>query len=110
MMLLNAGADPNILTVSGRSALGSACSGGHAAVARMLIRRGADVNVARAGRSSLLASVISSGHDEIAEMLIDAGAVTDRGGWHDDENAYRVAVRYRRERVARYLRSKGMHR
>jgi ankyrin repeat protein len=103
--LLNAGADPG-----DGFALDRACASGHAEIARLLIRRGADPNPIRGSRSSLLASVISSGHDEIAEMLIDAGAVTDRGGWYGDESAYRVAVRYRRDRVARYLRSRGLHR
>jgi ankyrin repeat protein len=107
--LLNAGADVNLRANDG-SALCWAASQGHEGVVRVLIRCGADVNPPRGGRSSLLHSVISSGHDGIAEMLIDAGADTDRGGYYHDESAYRTALRYRRDRLANYLRSKGLHR
>lgn len=104
--LLNAGADPNVFR-EGRSPLVWAAGRGDEQIVRLLLRRGAEVTGTQGIEA--LSFAIAKGHDSVAVVLVAAGAPTECGGDHV-YRVYRHAVRYRRERVAHYLRSKGLHR
>lgn len=72
-LLLNAGADPNISSSNGTTALQLASRGGYYVTAKMLIESGANVNSSNGCNTPLLAA-LQGRHAEIAELLLDSGA------------------------------------
>lgn len=80
-ILLDAGADPNVMNDRGFTPLVSACFKGGVESAKILIERGADVNVPRYYKESLLAAVTFSGENirgtanEIIDLLERNGAL-----------------------------------
>jgi ankyrin repeat protein len=99
--LLDHGADPDVRTTQGGSALYWAASNGHREVAALLLERGVAVNVARDCGWTPLTAAIYNGHEEIADLLLGAGANPDHRV--REETMYQWAVRHGRERIAKSL-------
>lgn len=77
-MLLDRGADVNLGTVYGKTALVEASARGHAQIVQMLLDRGADVNKRGEFNPSALNVASKKGHTQIVQMLLDRGAdITD---------------------------------
>lgn len=79
-MLLDAGADPNTVDISGDPIICSASGSWCDKIVSLLIKSGANVNVNDSLGDSVLARAVKSGDDTIVKMLIDAGADTN---WKD---------------------------
>lgn len=101
-MLLDAGADPNLLTVHGYSALHNAATVNHAPACFLLINRGAHINQqSLKGYTALQTASLYKSTDATA-TLISHGAdlrVTNRHG----ENAYDYALRRHHDEAAALL-------
>ncbi|KAJ6518411.1 ankyrin repeat-containing domain protein [Mycena vulgaris] len=83
-LLLQNGANPEILSPFGGSALTTACSSGNINIVRLLLASGANVNLQTARYGSALAATfsrfgLSSSQINIARLLIDRGADIDTG-------------------------------
>jgi ankyrin repeat protein len=72
--LLQAGADPNLETIQGHTALRFAVNGGHVEVVRLLIESGADVNHKAADGEAPLMIAQRLKNDQVTEVLRAAGA------------------------------------
>jgi len=72
--LLQAGADPNLETFQGHTALRFAVNGGHVEVVRLLIESGADVNHKAADGEAPLVIAQRLKNDQVTEVLRAAGA------------------------------------
>lgn len=80
-ILLDRGADVNVRSTAGHTALWFAARQGHLESVRVLVEGGAKVNDSD---SSVLLTAINNGHSDIATFLLDSGAdpnVPDRGGY-----------------------------
>ena len=72
--LLEAEANPNSITISGRTALFAACRGAHAGCATELLQQHADPNARdESGRTALLAACAKQ-HVECVQLLLTCGA------------------------------------
>lgn len=81
-MLLDAGADPNMI-IAGEPLLGRVCEGKHHKCAALLIERGADVNARSDLGSQPIHSAARTGNPEMLEVLLAAEAdieTRDAGG------------------------------
>jgi ankyrin repeat protein len=114
-MLLNAGADVNVVSYLARSnALVTASGQGHVDITRKLIEAGADVN-AYVGRNkyekttNALIAASSNGHLEVVKVLIEAGADVNSLG-EDKFQEYtplRESIRHGHDEVAKHLVESG---
>jgi len=68
-ILLRAGADPNLQTNDGLSALMAATARGHEDICRLLVENGADVNLKEKSGMTALAIAQATKHQAIEEML-----------------------------------------
>ncbi|KAJ8675364.1 hypothetical protein QAD02_011150 [Eretmocerus hayati] len=73
-LLLDAGAELNVLNKLGYSPLALAAQSNHLSVVKNLIHNGVDVNISRSYLTSALALAISQGHKNIADVLLRNGA------------------------------------
>ena len=74
IMLLNAGADPNVVGRNGVTPLHMAALWGHIGITKLLLERGALPNLASFyGETPLLCAVIN-GFEEVIKLLLDGGA------------------------------------
>jgi len=73
-LLVKHGADPNIKTKYGRTALMKACVGGHAGIAKRLLAHGADLHARSELGGTAIASAAYSGSVDLLELLIRQGA------------------------------------
>ncbi|RYE12762.1 MAG: hypothetical protein EOP34_10215, partial [Rickettsiales bacterium] len=83
-LLIAKGADVNIASRDGNTALTWPAYYGYKEIVDLLIKAGADVNVVNKGGYTALISAASRGHTEIGELLIKAGAdvnVVDKDGY-----------------------------
>ncbi len=72
-VLLDAGADPNVLMGNEQRPLHAAVKSGHPGIVKALISKGADIHsLDSLGRSPLVLAL--SGHGDIADLLRSAGA------------------------------------
>jgi ankyrin repeat protein len=82
-VLLDAGAEPDLLDSMGIGALASACETDSLALVRLLVERGADLEQRDYAGQTPLAYAVGQGRREIASFLIDSGAnvnATDNSG------------------------------
>lgn len=75
--LLATGADPNVMTKDGETALTRAASEGDAGSVDALLIGGADADAIQAGHYSALMRAAHSGHREVVKALLDHGARPD---------------------------------
>jgi len=79
-LLLDAGADPNVQTEVGNSALSIATREDHEDLVRLLLERGADPNLSSGRNSSLLGLAVQEKNKTIVAQLLAAGADVNGGG------------------------------
>lgn len=103
-MLLDAGANPNNLSVSGYSALHNAATVNNAPACRLLVERGAHINQQSVtGYTPLQTASIYKGTDSTAALIL-AGADFSLPNQHG-ENAYDYAVRKKHDGAVNLLKS-----
>jgi len=90
-LLLESGADPNIVNSKGMSPLQMAAYSGHLEIAATLIQAGADVNARDQEYGyTALAAAASRGHLSVSLLLLEAGADTHAqttAGWTAEQLA-----------------------
>jgi len=74
-LLLDAGADVNMVTDYGETMLMAVVRLGEPQIVRLLLEHGADVNALSRYRQSVVALALESGGEEVVELLRGAGAV-----------------------------------
>lgn len=100
-MLLDAGANPNIHTFQGRTALIVAASLGHDVVVGMLLAKGADINAQNDQGNTALMIAASNGKNKTVEMLLahqadptiknsDGKTALDLAGDNGKENVVKI--------------------
>lgn len=72
-MLLDGGADPNLLNQVQDSALGYAASKGFVKIVKILLEKGADPNLVLHDQLIALFAATSTANDEIVKLLLEAG-------------------------------------
>ncbi len=80
-LLLERGADPNLRSKGGQTALHRAAYFGRTATVRVLLAGGAEVDARDLGGKTPLAFACGSGHEPIVDLLLEAGA--DPGAGND---------------------------
>lgn len=73
-LLLNNGADPNILSRDNSTPLSEASYGGHTEIVKLLLEKEADVNIASNDGSTPLMGASHNGFIEIVKLLLDKDA------------------------------------
>ncbi len=82
-LLLDKGADVNVVAGGWFTALMLAASSGHKGIVKLLLDKGADVNVADSIGHTALMRASKNGHKEVVKLLLDKGAdvnAADRDG------------------------------
>ncbi|KAF7978245.1 hypothetical protein HWV62_1264 [Athelia sp. TMB] len=79
-LLLDKGANANLLREDHGTALHAASAEGHMKVARLLLDKGADVNIEGGNYGTALQVASSCGHVKLAELLLERGADVDVDG------------------------------
>lgn len=92
-MLLEAGADPNLLGGEEEVPVVKAIESQHPGIVRALLERGADLDVAEYCSQTLLEMAIARKNDEIVDALIAAGADVDERLKDDRDTALILACR-----------------
>jgi ankyrin repeat protein len=96
-MLIDGGADINIIGNHELTPLHRACRAGHESVVTMLIDRGAHLNITDGEGYTPLHLACANGHEAVVTILIDGGAdlhVIDGDGW-TPLHAVCIAIAYR---------------
>ena len=78
-VLLDAGADVNIKTEDGSTALMDAARQGNMEIARILLDSGAEVNIENIEGRTALSAASAGGYKEIVRLLENAGAESGKG-------------------------------
>lgn len=74
-LILDQGANPNIVSTSGWTPLHETCQGGNTEVVELLLRKGADLTLARNKEGiGLLYVACSKSHAKITQLLLEKGA------------------------------------
>ena len=73
-LLIKHGADPNIQTKYGRTAIMKTCVGGHTGIAKLLLDHGADVNTRSKLGGAAITSAAHSGNVDLLRLLVSKGA------------------------------------
>lgn len=73
-LLINAGADVNVVDVEGATALMFASSNGHRTFAELLLERGADIGVANRAGDTALHGATRRGSIDVIALLVEHGA------------------------------------
>ncbi|MGL4652687.1 ankyrin repeat domain-containing protein [Cetobacterium sp.] len=76
-LLLEYGADTNIQTDTGATALGFASQNGHIEIVKLLLEYGADTNIQTDTGATALGFALQNGHIEIVKLLLEYGAQTN---------------------------------
>ena len=74
IMLLNAGADPNVVGRNGVTPLQMAALWGHKGITKLLLERGALPNLASIYEETPLLMASTKGYDKVCKLLLDGGA------------------------------------
>jgi ankyrin repeat protein len=104
-LLLDKGADPNLLTTWGTTALIRAAGEGHTEVLKLLLDFGADPNL-KDSHGTALAYAAGRGCTEAVELLLDRGAdanLENRSGW----TALMWAARFGHMEIVKLLLANG---
>jgi ankyrin repeat protein len=102
-MLLKKGANPNAVTIVGRTPLMSAAGGGEVAAMKLLLEKGAKVNAVSGAGSTALLDAAASRNAEAVRLLLDNGAdvnartkknmtALSTAAMQGDENAVKVLL------------------
>jgi ankyrin repeat protein len=75
-VLLNAGADARVASLSGNTALHVAAAAGHASAVRLLVGKAGDINAVNSHQDTALILAVKARCIECAKMLLAAGAST----------------------------------
>ncbi|KAK6340259.1 hypothetical protein TWF730_002023 [Orbilia blumenaviensis] len=73
-LLLNNGANPNIVTRSGSTPLSQAAAGGQTRMAKLLIHSGADIHARNTFGETILSSIAGTGLTSLVKLLLNQGA------------------------------------
>jgi ankyrin repeat protein len=93
-ILLEAGAQPDVVDRQGKTALYWAVADGHAAVVDALLAHGADPNIAPRSGSTPLMVAAQNGYDAIAQALLEHGAAANAIGGDTDSAGGMTALMY----------------
>jgi uncharacterized protein len=105
-MLIDQGADVNVVSRDGNSPLMIAAAYGHVGVVRVLLAQGAEVNRRNARGNTALMHAAEFGHREVVELLLQAGADV-RVRDHDGETALNAARRRGYADIVKLLETAG---
>ena len=89
-LLVEAGADKDVASNRGNTALMLAALEGHAEVVRVLVEAGADMNMADSYGNTARMLAADEGHAAVVQLLMEAGAgqdMADRLQGSDDHNS-----------------------
>ncbi|KAK2743974.1 hypothetical protein FQN55_007023 [Onygenales sp. PD_40] len=105
-LLLDTGADVNLLAGAHGTALAAAASTGQTAVVRLLLERGADVNLLAGDRGTALEAAACQGSIETVRLLLDKGADVNLIGG-DRGTALAAAASHGHTEIVQLLLGKG---